>query len=272
MTLGTFCAQSHTALDSDTLKQVTETELTGANLKAPITPEMIDSIRKVTVIDNFDQEYESTVFVPKGQWIAGVSLSYEQTNQNNYEFLILQGISGDTYSFKVSPMLLYAIKDDMALGGKLSYNRGLTKLESADVVLDSETSYNVDALYSLSHNYYATFLMRNYFSLGNSKRFGIFTELQCQLGGGQSKLTQGRGEDISGTYERNFSANIGLVPGITMFLSNYSAIEVNVGVLGFNYTKTKSITDQIYVANRHSEYANFRINLFSITFGCTFYI
>ena len=57
-----------------------------------------------------------------------------------------------------------------------------------------------------------------------------------------------------------------------MFLSNYSAIEVNIGVLGFNYRTTKTISDRIYVARRHHKSANFKINLFSITFGATFYI
>ena len=59
---------------------------------------------------------------------------------------------------------------------------------------------------------------------------------------------------------------------MVMFLNNYSAIEVNVGVLGFDYRRTKSTTDRIYVAHRDSKSGNFRINLFSITFGCTFYI
>jgi hypothetical protein len=57
-----------------------------------------------------------------------------------------------------------------------------------------------------------------------------------------------------------------------MFLNNYSAVEVNVGVLGYSYTHTKSTTDQIYVANTKTKYANFNINLFSITFGVAFYL
>ena len=57
-----------------------------------------------------------------------------------------------------------------------------------------------------------------------------------------------------------------------MFLSNYSALEVNVGVLGFGYTHTRAVTDQIYVSNRNSKHANFKINLFSISFGVMFYI
>lgn len=222
--------------------------------------------------EEFKRELESVVFVPKGQWITGVSVSYTQSNQNNYQFFILENLSGDTYSFKVSPMAGYAIKDDMVLGGKFAYSRSLTKLEEGSIVLDSETSYDMDHLYRLSHNYSWMGFMRNYFSLGRSKRFGFFNEVQLELGGGQSKLMQGKSTDITGAYERNFHLNVGLAPGLVVFLNNYSALEVNVGVLGFQYTNTKQISDRIYESHRNSKSANFRINLFSITFGMSFYL
>ncbi len=223
-------------------------------------------------LKEFSHDIESVVFVPKGQWITGVSVSYAMSSQNKYQFLILEGLSADTYSFKVSPMLMYAVANDLAVGGRFSYARNLTKVEDANFVLDSETDYNIDHLYRLAHNYYATAMMRNYFSLGKSKRFGFFNELQLQLGGGQAKLTTGVGESLTGTYETNFSLDVGLAPGMCIFLSNYSAMEVNVGVLGFSYTHTKAVRDQIYVSHRNSKSANFRINLFSIQFGVVFYL
>lgn len=224
------------------------------------------------VIREFTRDMESVEFVPKGQWITGVSVSYTMSDQSKYQFLIFEDITGDTYSFKISPMVLYAVAPDLALGGRFSYARSLTKLERADVVIDSETDYEVDHLYRLSHNYYGTVMMRNYFSIGKSKRFGFFNELQLQLGGGQSKITTGIGNDLTGNYERNFSLDLGLAPGLVVFLNNYSALEVNIGVLGFSYTATKSIKDQIYVSRRNSKSANFRINLFSIQFGVAFYL
>lgn len=231
-----------------------------------------DGVELTDSIEEFGPDIEQVCFVPKGQWITGVSISYSQSNQNKYQFLIVENLSGDTYSFKVSPMLLFAFKNDMAAGGRFSYARSLTKLERGDIVLDSETDYTVDKLYRLSHNFYATALMRNYFSIGSSKRFGFFSEVQAQFGGGQSKITTGSGSSLSGTYEKNFSLDVGLVPGLAIFLSNYSAVEVNVGVLGFSYTRTKSLKDQIYESRRNSKSANFRINLFSITFGAVFYL
>lgn len=220
----------------------------------------------------FKRDIKSTVFVPKGQWVAGFSFNYSQSTQNDYQFLIVEDLSGDTYSFKVSPMVCYIFKDDMGVGGKFGYSRNLTKLESANVVFDSETNFNVDNLYRLSHNYYGMAIFRNYFSLGKSKRFGFFNEMQLQIGGGQSKLMQGKSTEIVGAYERNFSLDVGLAPGMIMFLNNYSALEVNIGVLGFSYTKTTQINNQIYESNRDSKSANFRINLFSVSFGVAFYL
>lgn len=247
-------------------------------ITSAIVPPTVDAQDTSTVDDGqmevkeFKRNLESIPFVPKGQWITGISVNYTASTQDNYQFLIVENLNGDTYSFKISPQLLYCFRDNMAAGGRFSYARSMTKLNSADVKLDSETEYNTDNLYRASNNFYTAALFRYYLSMGRSKRFGFFTECQLQLGGGQSKLCNGSGDDLTGTYESNFNLNVGISPGLIMFLNNYSAIEVNVGLLGFNYVNTKSTTDQVYVAHRSSQQALFNINLFSITFGCTFYL
>ncbi len=220
----------------------------------------------------FKRGLEQVSFIPKGQWITGVSVSFSQSDQKNYQFLIVENLHGDAFTFKVSPMLMYAFQKDMAAGGKFAYTRTRTRLNSADIVLGGDSNFNVDNLYSISQNYSAMAAYRNYFSLGRSRRFGFFNEVQLQVGGGESKIINGSGDDLTGTFERNWNLNIGLAPGMIMFLNNYSAIEVNVGALGFSYNHTKATTDQIYVASRESKQANFKINLFSITFGVAFYL
>lgn len=220
----------------------------------------------------FKRGLEQISFIPKGQWITGVDVSYQQNDFDKYQFLIIENIAGDTYTFKVSPMFMYCFKDNLAAGARTGYSRSKTKLDKADFILGEDTSWGVENFYCITHNYYGTALFRNYISLGNSMRFGFFNEVQLELGGGQSKIVNGAGDDLTGTYERNFNLGIGLTPGIIAFLNNYSAIEVSIGVLGFNYTRTRSVTDQIYVATRDSKSANFRINLFSVSFGVKFYI
>lgn len=215
---------------------------------------------------------EKTVFVPKGQWIAGVNVSYSTESFNNYSFLVIENIKGNGYTFKVSPMVMYAFGSDLAAGGRFSYSRSLVKMETASFVLGSDLSYDVDHLYSLSHTYGGIALFRNYIALGGSSRFGLIAELQLGVSGGQSKLATGAGKTLSGTYSRTLKCDIGVTPGLAMFLNNYSAIEVNIGVLGFTFSDVKMTTDQIYIANLKRRSANFNINIFSITFGTVFYI
>ena len=227
--------------------------------------------------EHFKRDIEQISFIPKGQWITGVSVGYSHSDQNNYQFFIFENLSGDAYTFRVTPMLLYAFKDNLAAGMKFGYTRSKGNLDDGSFILDSETSFDADHLDGISHNYYAIGVLRNYISFGNNRRFGLFNELQLELGGGQtrySNYTGGQGDNrhLTGTFESNFSFNIGLTPGFVMFLNNYSAIEVNIGVLGFGYKHTKATTDQVQVSKRNSRHANFKINLFSVQFGMAFYI
>lgn len=223
-------------------------------------------------LEQFSRKIEQRTFVPKGQWIAGLNVSFSQSDQNNYSFLIVEGIDGDTYSFKASPMVCYMFKNDMGVGGKLEYSRSRIRMDNADIVLDSETDYSNENLYNISQGFSGMAIFRNYINLGRSKRFGIYNEVQLKLGYSESKLCNGVGTDFTGTFSRSYSTGLAVAPGLVVFLSNYSALEVNVGVLGFNYSYTKQITDRVKVAHLHSKSANLRLNLLSISFGVAFYL
>lgn len=222
--------------------------------------------------EKFSRNLETVDFVPKGQWITGVSMNYTQSNQDNYQFLVIEVLDGDVYSFKISPTLMYAFKENMAAGVKLGYSRSRSNLDNSKLVIDSETNFSVTDLYSISQDYSVMGAYRYYLSLGHSRRFGMFAEAQLDFGFGQSKLVSGSGDNITGSFQDKFSFNVGVAPGMMMFLNNYSAIEVNVGVLGFSYTNTDQTTDQIYKSNYYTKSANFKINIFSISFGVLFYL
>ena len=231
-----------------------------------------DTITQEKPLKKFERDIEKTPFIPKGQWITSLSVNYSQQKADQYQFLIIEGISGDNYSFKVSPMFAYAFKNDLAVGGRFSYKRTRTRIDSADVKLSSKDSFGIKNFYSINQSFQGTLLLRNYMPLGHGKRFGIINEVQLNLEYGESKLVSGTGAELSGSFEKTFSAGIGISPGIMMFLSNYRSIEVNVGVLGLDFSHSTQTSNQVYVAKRHSTSANLRINLFSISFGVAFYI
>lgn len=217
-------------------------------------------------------EVNSTVFVPKGQWIVGGNVSYSTHDNENYKFLVIENINSTGYNFKVSPMFAYAIKDNMALGLRAGYNRQLLKVNNADLNLSEDMAFGVSDYYSLKHTTTGSAIYRYYITLGQSKRFALFNEMQLTYGYGQSKLVDSSGAAVTGTYETTHDFAIGCSPGLVAFINNSTAVEVNVGVLGFNYSHTKQVTDQVYVGYRKSSQMNFKINIFSIALGIAFYL
>ncbi len=222
---------------------------------------------------HFDRgiETNSTVFVPKGQWIFGGTASYSSHDNDNYKFLVIEGINSTGYNFKVSPMISYAFKDNMAAGARVGYERSLLKLDNAEVHID-EVNLTVSDYYRLAHSYSGIAIYRYYITLGHSKRFALYNEMQLALGGGQAKLVSGTGATLTGTYEKTFNCSVGMSPGMVAFINNNVAVEVNVGVLGFKYARTRQVTDQVYVGYRKSSQMNFKVNIFSIALGIAFYI
>lgn len=217
-------------------------------------------------------EVNSTVFVPKGQWIVGGNISYSTHDNENYKFLVVENINSTGYNFKVSPMFAYAIKDNMALGLRGGYNRQLLKVNNADLNLGEDMNLGISDYYSLKHTSTGSLIYRNYITLGQSKRFALFNELQLTYGYGQAKLVDSSGASVTGTYETTHDIALGCSPGLVAFINNSTAVEVNVGVLGFNYSQTKQVTDQVYVGYRKASQMNFKINIFSIALGIAFYL
>ncbi len=211
-----------------------------------------------------------TEFVPKGQWVFGGSVSYSTHSNNNYTFLIVEDIQSNGYQFKISPLVGYAYSKNSLVGVRFGYSRGLTELDNASL---SITSLDNAFFYSLKHSYNVEALWRNYIPLGKgNKRFALFAEVSLAMGGSQSKLASGPQQSLSGAYASSFDISLGVNPGISAFLTNNMAIEVNIGVLGFSYSNTRQITNQVVTGTTSASQMNFKINIFSIGLGASFYL
>ncbi len=211
----------------------------------------------------------SNDFVPKGQWVFGGSVSYSTHTNNNYNFLIVEDIKSNGYQFKISPILGYAYAKNSLVGVRFGYSRGLTELDNASL---SITSLDNSFFYSLKHSYNVEALWRKYIPLGQSKRFALFAEVGLAMGGSQSKLAAGPQESLSGTYATSFDLALGVNPGVAAFLTNNMAIEVNIGVFGFNYSNTRQVSNQVVTGGTSSSQMNFKVNIFSIGLGASFYL
>lgn len=215
----------------------------------------------------------NNVFVPRGQWIFGGGASYSTHKNDHYNFVVIEDIQSDGYTFKVNPMVAYAVKDNMAVGGRFIYSRSLLKVDGGELSLGEEESgmnVSADYLYKLRHSYLAAAVWRQYIPLGRNKRLALFNEVSLAAGGHQSKFAAG--SPVKGTYESGFEASLGVSPGLIAFVNNSMAVEVNVGVLGLNYDYTRQVHNQVSTAKVQTSYMNFNVNLLAINLGVVFYL
>ena len=213
------------------------------------------------------------LFIPKGQWIFGGTASYSTHTNQSYQFLIVEGVNSTGYTFKVSPMIAYAFRNNMALGGRFIYSRTLLKLDKASINFGDEGSsvdLNVRDYYALQHNYQVAAIWRQYIPLGRNKRFALYNEMSLAGGGSQARFAND--SPVKGTYQKGYSFSLGISPGIIAFATNNMAVEVNVGVMGITYDHTEQVHNQVTVGERNISQMNFKINIFSIGLGVAFYL
>lgn len=215
----------------------------------------------------------NNLFVPKGQWVFGGTASYSTHDNQSYKLLILEDINSIGYTVKVSPLIAYAIADNMALGGRFNYGRSFMRIDSASLSFGDEetgTQLSTDFYYALQHSYSAGAVWRYYIPLGRNKRFALFNEVQLSVGGSQAKFAMD--SPVRGTFSKSFDIGLGVNPGIIAFASNVMAVEVNVGMMGINYSHTKQVHNKVAKGDSNTSYMNFSVNLLSIGLGVSFYM
>lgn len=222
----------------------------------------------------------TNTFVPKGQWIFGGSASYSTHRNDDYKLLVVEGISSDGYTVKVSPMIAISPKDNMAVGVRFIYGRTMLDMDNASLKFgeaDSGVNINVDYMHQIKQEYTGSVFWRQYIPIGHSNRFAIFTEIQLCFSGGQSSVVAEDGvldgyQKYRGTYATHFGTSVGLQPGIVAFATNNMAFEISIGVFGIAYEHTRQIHNRVEVGNVKTSNMNFKVNLLSIGFGVSFYL
>lgn len=233
---------------------------------------LLTGLTEVASAQEFDRGIENQVFVPRGQWLLGGSFSYQQFKTDDYTFVVLENINLDGYTLNISPFAGYFLRDNLAVGLRFGYNRSLADIGSVELGFLDNTDFNINDYHYVKHVYSGTAMVRSYINLGDSKRFGLFTEGRLTLGGGQGKVTSGVGADLSGTYQDIFEVHLGLTPGLTAFITNNVAVEATVGIMGLQYKMIKQTKDQVYKGTHHQSGLNFKFDIMSINLGLSFYL
>ena len=105
----------------------------------------------VTVLSARENKYDRGIvmktFIPKGQWMVGATFSYSEHVDDNFEFMsLLKDIDSEGYTFKVTPLVSYFIRDNISIGGRLAYSRSYTKLDNLSLSLGDDISLDINEM------------------------------------------------------------------------------------------------------------------------------
>lgn len=220
-----------------------------------------------------------TPVIPKGLWVAGLSGSYSQHDNDDYNFLIVKNLSSKGHTLNVGPMLHYVFANNQSIGVRFQYRRMWQSLDSVYLDLgDLTDSDSTIGPYEYSNQTYMGFISyRYYVPMGTSKRFVFFNEIQVGIGGGQQKELSGVDDNgnkwKTGVYQKSVNLKVGFVPGLAVFITNSVAAEVSIGLLGYEWNKmTQTGTNLTEGAGRTTSKIATKFDFFSIAFGMTFYL
>lgn len=245
------------------------------------------SARKDRTVEPFDRgiAHSNSVFIPRGTIGSGVSLSYSNYNLGNAAedvgynmlFSLIQGLHGNAMTLGIAPQVSYFILDNLSVGLRFDYSSSNFGLDNVSLSLTQDLGFSLQDFSYLNQSYTGAVTMRNYMPFGSSKRFAMFAELRALGGYGQAKTYKTLKTDEGfpykdGTYQDIYKFEVGVVPGITAFVTNEVALEVSVGLIGFDYKKVVQKTNQVNVSEMEKSGANFKINLLAINLGLSFYI
>ena len=225
------------------------------------------------VAQNYDRGYEATPSLPfleKGTWMTGGSVRYSQHINEDYSFAVINDINSKGYNISIDPKMLYMFRDNMGIGLRVSYDRNMLDILSADLSI-SDISMSVKDCYQIQHKFSAYAVCRSYIPLGNSKRIAMFADVI--LGGSykQGKSFNAGNEYVMGTFDRSYAIEIAVDPGVVLFLTERLAAEVNVGIFGVSYKWTDQIRNQVSNGRTDSTSAGFMVNLLSLGVGLSYY-
>lgn len=221
----------------------------------------------------------TSVFVPKGTINTGVNFNYSTIDlgaaddDSGYSMLfdLVNGLEGYMYTFGLSPQLSYFIADNLSIGYRFDYDRSSVDLGNASLSIGEDMGFSIADYHMLKHLFSGSLTMRYYMPIADSKRFAIFAEARATGAYGQSKVWKADGEQLYGTYQIIRKGALTFVPGVCVFAQDNVALEVAIGILGVNYTKTEQIRNQVEHSVMQTSGANFRINPLSIEIGTSFY-
>lgn len=228
----------------------------------------IPMVLKDLKLGRYDRGLFNFLFIPKGMWSLGLTVSYGKFSTEDLQmFDVLQDVDISAHAFSVKPYFSYAFKNNITAGLRLEYSNVKGDINSFGLDIDEDMRFNIHDVGYRSESYAASLLLTQYIGLTRMGRFGVFNEAQLKLASGTADFTRPYEGEMRNTHSSNFEASLTYSPGLCVFVMPQLSCNLSFGVFGFYINHTKQWENGVRTGSRTTSGANFRFNIFNISFG-----
>lgn len=219
-------------------------------------------------LGRYDRKLYNWLIYPKGLWHIGLSANYGELSTDDSEFLSLiddVDLGGTIYSIK--PSVSYFFNNNLCAGLRLAYTKGKMDVNSFNVEIDDDISFNLNDISYLSESYSAAVYLQQYFGLSRRGRFAVYNEIELEVGTGNTHFARPFDGDIRETRTKTQRLNINYSPGVSVMVMKNAGINLSFGVFGFHMRKDRQWENGEQSGDRLTSGINFKFNIFNINFG-----
>lgn len=232
-----------------------------------------DTLIRTRAVGRFDRGITNHRFAPRKQWMGGITVSYANFDSRDSRLLVslIKDLNCEGYTMRINPFFGYFVRDNVAIGFKLGYERSKIDLGNLSLKFD-DVDISLKDIYLMEKLVSGTFFHRSYVGLDAGKRIGLFNETSLSVTIGSSRFQRGTEENLKDTRTHIQEIQLGLNPGLAVFIMENISTEFSFGILGIKYRKESQKTNGEETGSWRSSGANFKINIFNINIGLTVYI
>lgn len=238
------------------------------NEKVTYKGDTLPMVLKDLKLGRYDRGLFNFLFIPKGMWTLGLTASYGKFSTADLEmFDVVSNVDISAHALSIKPYFSYAFKNNITAGLRLEYSNIVGDIDNFGLDIDEDMSFNLHDIGYRSESYSAALLLTQYIGLTRKGRFGVFNEAQLKFTSGTSDFNRPFDGEFRQTHNSNFQASLTYSPGVCVYVMPQLSCNLSFGVFGFYINKTRQWENGVRSGSRLTSGANFRFNIFNISFG-----
>ena len=243
------------------------------NEKTVYKGDTIPMVLKDLRLGRYDRGLYNFLFMPKGMWTLGLTASYGKFSTDDLQlFDVLSDVDISAHIFSIKPYVSYAFRNNVTAGLRLEYSNMQGDIGNLNLDIDEDMNFAIHDVMYRSESYSASLLLTQYIGLSRRGRFGVFNEVQLSFSGGTSDFNRPYDSKLRCTHTNFFDARLTYSPGLCVFVMKNVSCNLSFGVFGFYIRNERQTVDGVRLGSRVNSGANFRFNIFNISFGLAVHI